>query len=175
MSSRPAISSVIGGPLDFYGVSYAHPTTVAAAPENSSVPFSLEVPPGRKVCAAGWPIDPGGLTAVLTDLNRRYPQLPPVYVTGIGGAFDDAIIDGVLQPDSDRIDYLDGHLAAIAAAIDRGCSVRGYFHWSLFDSWEWAEGFDRHFGLVRVDPDTLERTPRASFQHYRDLISRHRS
>ena len=75
-------------------------------------------------------------------------------------------------PDSDRIAFLDGHLDAIAAAVEQGCDVRGYFHWSLLDSWEWAEGFTRHFGLVRVDQDTLDREPRASFAHYRELIRR---
>jgi beta-glucosidase len=176
--------ALIGAPLDFYGVSYAHPTVVAAAPENSSVPFSLEVPGGALLTAAGWSVDPTGLTRVLADLARRYPLLPPVYVTGIGAAFDDE--STTVEPaaagvrpaadnrrDSDRIAWLDGHLEAIGAAVGQGCDIRGYFHWSLLDSWEWAEGFTRRFGLVRVDPVTLERTPRASFQHYRDLIHEH--
>jgi beta-glucosidase len=104
-------------------------------------------------------------------MKQRYPNLPPVYVTGSGGAFDDeSTADGGMAADRDRIDYLDRHLTAIAAAIRAGCDVRGYFHWSLLDSWEWAEGFTRRFGLVRVDPASLERTPRASFEHYRELI-----
>jgi beta-glucosidase len=95
-----------------------------------------------------------------------------VYVTGTGGAFDDEPAAAGAALDLHRIAYLDGHLAAIAAAIAAGCDVRGYFHWSLLDTWEWAEGFTRRFGLVRVDPGSLERTPRASFAHYRELISR---
>ena len=97
------------------------------------------------------------------DLTARYPTLPPVYVTGIGGAFDDQHVDGACQPDLHRIAYLDGHLDAVDRGHRRsGCDVRGYFHWSLLDSWEWAEGFTRRFGLVRVGDD-LERHPRASF------------
>ena len=171
---------MIAAPLDFYGLSYAHPTLVAAAPENASVPFSLEVRAGAPLSAAGWPVDPAGLTRVLTDLTRRYPALPPVYVTGIGAAFDDESFGAELlpgndcAPDDDRIAWLEAHLDAIAAANEQGCDIRGYFHWSLLDSWEWSEGLTRHFGLVRVDPVTLERTRRASFQHYRDLIRRHR-
>ena len=95
-----------------------------------------------------------------------------MYVTGIGGAYDDAHIDGALQPDLHRIAYLDGHLDAIRVAIRNGRDIRGYFHWSLLDSWEWAEGFSRRFGLVRVDRVSLEREPRASFGHYRELIRR---
>ena len=169
--------ATISAPLDFYGVSYAHPTVIAAAPQNRSIPFSLEVLDDVPVTAGGWPDHPESLTRVLTDLHARYSTLPPVYVTGIGGAFDDAdSIDSTAPtdrvPDLHRIAYLDGHLDAIKVAIAQGCDIRGYFHWSLFDSWEWAEGFTRRFGLVRVDQQTLERAPRASFLHYRDLIRR---
>ena len=164
--------SVISAPLDFYGVTYAHPTVIAAVPANASIPFSLEVPAGAALTDAGWPVDPPSLTAVLVDLHRRYPALPPVFVTGAGAAFDDRSDAGAVQPDTDRITFLDDHLDAVAAAVEQGCDVRGYFHWSLLDSWEWAEGFSRHFGLVRVNEDTLGREPRASFAHYRDLIRR---
>jgi beta-glucosidase len=77
-------------------------------------------------------------------------------------------------PDEDRIYYLGSHIDAIDVAIAAGCDVRGYFHYGLLDSWEWTEGFTRTFGLVRVDPTTLERTPRASFAYYRDVIRRRR-
>ncbi len=164
--------ALISAALDFYGVSYAHPTVIAAAPDNRSIPFSLEVLDDAPLTAGGWPNHPESLTRVLTELRARYPTLPPVYVTGIGGAYDDEQIDGTVQPDLHRIAYLDGHLQAIAAAVRQGCNIRGYFHWSMFDSWEWAEGFTRRFGLVRVDPDSLEREPRASFAHYRDRIQR---
>ena len=165
---------LISAPLDFYGVSYSHPTVIAAVPDNASIPFSLEVPSGARLTDAGWPIHPASLTSVLIDLHRRYPALPPVFVTGAGGAFDDRTGAGEVLPDSDRIAFLDDHLDAVAAAVEQGCDVRGYFHWSPLDSWEWAEGFSRHFGLVRVDQDTLDREPRASFAHYRELIRRAR-
>ena len=164
--------ALISAPLDFYGVSYAHPTVIAAAPENRSVPFSLEILDDSPLTAGGWPDHPESLTRVLDELAAHYPTLPPVYVTGIGGAYDDEHIEGTLQPDLHRIAYLDGHLDAIATAIRNGRDIRGYFHWSLLDSWEWAEGFTRRFGLVRVDRDTLEREKRASFAHYANLIRR---
>ena len=106
------------------------------------------------------------------ELSARYPALPPVYVTAVGAAFADPPLgaNAVAVPDADRIAYLDAHLAAIDTAIAAGCDVRGYFHYGLLDSWEWAEGFTRTFGLVRVDPGTFERTPRASYAHFRALI-----
>ena len=50
--------------------------------------------------------------------------------------------------------------------------VRGYCHWSLMDNWEWGEGFTKRFGLVHVDFTTQVRTPRPSYDWYRDLIAR---
>jgi beta-glucosidase len=52
--------------------------------------------------------------------------------------------------------------------------VRGYFVWSLLDNWEWAEGFTKRFGLVHVDHATQVRTPKSSFQWYRELVRGHR-
>ncbi|MET0865868.1 MAG: family 1 glycosylhydrolase, partial [Nakamurella sp.] len=81
--------ALISAPLDFYAVNYAHPTTVGAAPQNSTVPFSLEVADGVDQTAAGWPIQPTSLTRLLVELSARYPALPPIYLTGTGGAFAD--------------------------------------------------------------------------------------
>ncbi len=168
---------VISAPLDFYGVTFYHPTVVAAAHGNSSVPFTLEDIPGLPRTDSGWPVQPASLTRLLTDLTAEYPSLPPLYVAANGCAYADVTgTDGrSVLADAERIGYLDGHLAAVADAVAGGCDVRGYFYSSLLDGWEWAEGFTRHFGLVRVDPGTLERHPRASFDHYRELIQRHRT
>ena len=70
-----------------------------------------------------------------------------------------------------RIDYLQSHLTAVREAIDRGVDVRGYYYWSLLDNFEWAEGLTQRFGLVHVDYDTLQRTPKRSFQWYADAIA----
>lgn len=161
---------LISAPLDFYGVNFAHPTVVAAAGDNRSVPFSLQLLADAELTAAGWPIHHESLTRMLVDLNDRYPRLPPVHVTGTGGAFVDRFDDGVVQPDRDRIAYLDGTLDAVGAAVRQGCDISGYFHRSLLDSWEWGDGFTRRFGLVAIAPGTLERVPRASYAHYRQII-----
>jgi beta-glucosidase len=73
--------------------------------------------------------------------------------------------------DQFRIDYLDGHLRAVQRAIADGVDVRGYFVWSLLDNFEWAEGYSQRFGLVRVDFDTQERTPRSSYHWLRGLLA----
>jgi beta-glucosidase len=73
--------------------------------------------------------------------------------------------------DDKRIAYLRAHLEAVAAAVQRGVDVRGYYVWSLLDSFEWANGFTTPYGLVHVDRETLARTPKRSFEWYADLIA----
>jgi beta-glucosidase len=77
--------------------------------------------------------------------------------------------DGTV-PDQERIAYLDAHLRAAHLAIADGVDLRGYFVWSLLDNFEWAFGFERRFGLVHVDYETLLRTPKASAHWYRQVI-----
>ena len=119
----------------------------------------------------GWPITPKGFTELLVRLRDDYPNLPPIYITENGCAYDDPIVDGRCA-DPRRIDYLDQHLRAIRRAIDAGVDIRGYFQWSLMDNFEWSLGYDKRFGLVHVDFDSFERTPRDSASWYRDVIRR---
>ena len=93
-------------------------------------------------------------------------------ITENGAAFDDVVSpDGAIH-DQQRIDYLHDHIAAVRAAIEAGVDVRGYFAWSLLDNFEWSFGYDRRFGLIRVDYDTLQRTWKDSAYWYRDVIAR---
>ena len=162
--------NAISAPLDFYGVDYFHPTTIEAAPDNNSIPFAITSTPDVPVTDFDAPVEPAALTAVLTELARRYPRLPPLFVTENGAAYDDR--PG--HPDVDRIAYLSGHLAAVDDAAAAGVDVRGYFHRGLTDAWEGTEGHTRRFGLVAVDPASGDRTPRASYDHFRSLIAAQR-
>ena len=119
----------------------------------------------------GWPVTPDGLRALLVGLKDTYADLPPIYITENGCAYDDPVVGGVCH-DPRRIRYLDAHLRALHAAIAEGVDVRGYFCWSLMDNFEWAHGFSKRFGLVHVDYETLERTPRDSAYWYRGVIGR---
>ena len=69
-----------------------------------------------------------------------------------------------------RVGYLREHLRAAREAIDRGVDLRGYFAWSLLDNFEWSLGFSKRFGIVHVDFETLERTPKASARFYSEVI-----
>ena len=87
---------------------------------------------------------------------------------------DEPDADGFVE-DEDRVAYLATHIEAVAEACRQGADVRGYFAWSLLDNFEWAEGYGKRFGLVRVDYATRRRIPKRSALYYRDLISRPRS
>ena len=77
--------------------------------------------------------------------------------------------------DERRIDYVDRHITAVRRAIDQGVDVQGYYLWSLTDNFEWAEGYTQRFGLVHIDFETGERTPKDSYAWYRDRIASSRS
>ncbi len=120
--------------------------------------------------AMGWNIEPRGLYDLLMGLHTEHPDLP-LMVTENGAAFDDAVgQDGAIH-DHDRIAYLHGHIDAVGRAIEDGAAVRGYFVWSLLDNFEWAFGYDRRFGVVRVDYETQQRTVKDSGWWYAELIS----
>ncbi|HUX71467.1 MAG TPA: GH1 family beta-glucosidase [Cellulomonadaceae bacterium] len=119
--------------------------------------------------AMGWNIDPQGLVDLLVSLHTTYPDQPLV-ITENGAAFADEVSPDGRVHDVERVAYLHDHVDAVGEAIEAGVDVRGYFVWSLLDNFEWAWGFDRRFGIVRVDYDTLERTWKDSAYWYRELV-----
>jgi beta-glucosidase len=171
--------ATIAHPLDFLGLNYYRPQTISADPGRpgtaSEVPGSLGawslVAPGTPVTSLGWPIEPGGLTEILVRVHEDYGP-SRILVTENGAAFDDPVAEDGTVEDADRIHYLREHLLALREALDSGVPVDGYFVWSLLDNFEWAEGYGQRFGLVRVEPRTLRRVPKASARWYADLIAR---
>jgi beta-glucosidase len=167
----------IRAPIDFLGINYYFRTHVAAAqpvPDAADpldlLPYRPVVPEGLPVTAMGWPVEPDGLRDFLLRLARDHPGLP-IHVTENGSAWDDRVAPDGSVDDPERIAYLETHLAAMHEAIAGGADVRGYYAWSLLDNFEWAEGFGKRFGLVRVDYDTLARTPKASFRRYAEIVA----
>src|SRR6185312_372203 len=92
-----------------------------------------------------------------------------------GAAYDDAPdASGFVDDSADRLAFIDAHLRAVHRAMERGAEVRGYLVWSLLDNFEWAFGYDKRFGIVRVDYDTQARIPKASARWYAQVASSHR-
>ncbi|MBD3193372.1 MAG: family 1 glycosylhydrolase [Candidatus Heimdallarchaeota archaeon] len=111
----------------------------------------------EKLCAGlGWEPYPEGLLLSLRRLQKEFPSVP-IYITENGIGTDD---------DSWRKKVLVDHLQIVHQAIQEGVNVRGYFHWTLMDNFEWAEGYSSRFGLVHVDFETQKRTVKASGKMY---------
>ncbi|MEO5992624.1 MAG: family 1 glycosylhydrolase, partial [Arthrobacter sp.] len=191
--------ALISQPLDFYGLNYYMPTRVAAGPGDGAVPkgmaeamgddlggsasgspFHITSFPDTETTAYGWPIKPEYMGVALAEMARRYPDLPPVYITEGGASFEDLEIrdpEGRLViPDERRVRYLADHIAAAIEATSPGgaaesIDLRGYYVWSLMDNFEWSGGFKQQFGLLHVDSGTQTRTKKASYYWLQEVLS----
>ncbi|MBT0772210.1 beta-glucosidase [Kineosporia sp. J2-2] len=174
----------ISQPIDMLGVNYYtryvitgdpdHPDLVGERTGQRDSPYigaahAREVRHGMPLTDLGWEIDPDGLYDVLTRLKREYPAVPLV-ITENGAAFADPLSEDGVVHDADRISYVRDHLAACSRAIDDGVPLKGYFLWSVFDNFEWAEGYAKRFGVVHVDYESQVRTPKDSAVWYSKVI-----
>jgi beta-glucosidase len=183
---------IIGAPLDFLGVNHYHDDNVSGHPLPADHPAGLapnDRPTGSLFVgseyvtfpsrhlpqtAMGWEVNPTGLHKLLLRLGQEYPTLPPLYVTENGAAYvDEVAADGGIR-DIERTQYIHNHIEQVGRAIADGADVRGYFVWSLLDNFEWAWGYNKRFGIVRVDYDTQERTIKDSGLAYAALIASNR-
>lgn len=156
--------------LDLLGVNHYTRLRVLADP-NGPAGLALAPPPGgREVTAMGWEVAPQAFYQQLLELKENYGN-PPVVVTENGAAFQDRPGPDGRVEDRERVAYLARYLRALERAVEDGCDVRGYFAWTLVDNFEWAEGFSKRFGLVRLDRETLSRTPKLSYQAYRGIVA----
>ncbi len=157
-SHGPLVDSV-----DFWGVNYYSRQRVSLRGPGGGLAGLLQPTPGAETSDHGrngtyGEVYPAGLYRVL----KRVAGLgKPLYVTenGLPDADDDQ-----------RPRFLLSHLAQMQRAIAEGVDVRGYYHWSFTDNFEWAEGWALRFGLVALDQETQERTPRPSARLYSDII-----
>jgi beta-glucosidase len=117
----------------------------------------------------GWEIVPEGLTQVLQMAAAALPGVP-LWVTENGAAIAE-VVEGDHVIDPIRTQYLQAHIAEVIKARELGVPVHGYYAWSLLDNLEWAEGWTKRFGIVRVDPTTLDRYPKNSALWLRDAIA----
>lgn len=137
------------GAADFFGANYY---SAACVSHRAGEGFT-QYPPGQtRLNQIGSGVYPEGLLQVLRRL-RDLDLGIPIYVAENGTGTDD---------DAWRIEYIRRHLEMVARAIGDGCDVRGYFHWTSVDNFEWHHGWTAQFGLIGFDPQTFERRPRPS-------------
>ena len=167
-------------PLSWLGINYYTPTRVASVARDAGkiVGQDTSVYPGvsnvsfvprSPRTAMGWEIHAQSLTTTLIDTAQRLPGIP-LYVTENGAAFDDVVSEDGIH-DNNRIDYYASHISAALDALELGVDLRGYFAWSLFDNLEWAEGWTKRFGIIRVEAENQERTLKDSALFLREMYS----
>ncbi|SOH92739.1 beta-glucosidase [Monaibacterium marinum] len=154
--------------VDWLGINYYTRKRIC----NSGGPWPQigEAPGPLEKTSFGWEIEPDRLRHFLTWAASEYSGDLPIYVTENGMAGHDYLLDEKC-PDPQRVKYLRDHFDAAKQAIAQGVPLKGYFVWSLMDNYEWAAGYDKRFGLVHVDFDTLARTPKDSWYAMRDALT----
>jgi beta-glucosidase len=154
-------------PIDFLGVNYYAPAYMRFDANSPSYVSPATPPEDVELDAFGRHVDPSGLFEMLERVRTQYGN-PRVLITENGCS--DPFSDGPAElEDAFRIAYVRRHLEAVKAAMEAGANVGGYFHWTLIDNWEWAEGYRSKFGLVAMDRATGVRTPKASYAWFSAL------
>jgi len=146
---------IVEATSDYVGIAHYHVQAAAFDPRRPQDQFIRRFNmPGVQVSDMGWSADPQWMRLVLNELKALSK---PVYITENGlGTMDD----------ERRQRYLVDVLSNVHLAIQDGVDVRGYFHWTNMDNFEWGRGYQVQFGLIDVDRKTLERTIKPSGRLY---------
>ncbi len=166
---QPGDLEKISVPVDFLGVNYysRHIGRSGKISEEENLP--VEVVANPETTEMGWEVFPYGLYKTLGRVYFDY-GFRSIYITENGAAFPDEVGPDGNVNDPRRLSFLKTHLEMTHKAIEAGIPVDGYFYWSLFDNFEWGYGYRPRFGIIRVDFDTLERTPKQSALFYKEVI-----
>jgi beta-glucosidase len=171
--SEADLAALAANKPDFLGVNFYAPAYVRHDPE---MPLGInwtDTNPDPAPAAFNGPVRPDYLRRLLERIRDEYGN-PPVYITENGAGFGpiDEVVDGDTVNDPRRANYIRRHVDAALKARENGVDLRGYMVWSLFDNFEWLQGYERRFGLVHVDFASQRRIPKRSFEAYREIIAR---
>jgi beta-glucosidase len=159
---------VINEEIDFLGINYYSRGLVEF--DSTSDFFNIKTikPEESNYTAMNWEIYPKGLYDLLINISKEYTDLP-LYITENGAAFNDEVVDGIVN-DTKRIEFLKGHFKSAYDAIQSGVNLQRYYVWSLMDNFEWAYGYSKRFGIIFVDYSTKERILKNSAHWYKEVI-----
>ena len=161
------LRDTIAQPLDFYAQNIYKGVYYKAA-DNAKGYETVDYGTGNPETANDWAVTPDALYWGPRFLCERYKTPLIITENGMSG-HDWPALDGGVH-DTSREDFLHRYLLALRRAADDGVDVRGYFVWSLMDNYEWSSGYKERFGIVYVDYDTLERTPKDSARWYQHVM-----
>jgi beta-glucosidase len=170
---QPGDLDLIARPTDFLGLNVYAGQFVRAGTETNR-PEVLPFPRGYPQAPLAWlKLTPQSLYWAVRHAARAF-GVKVFYMTENGATFDDDITPAGEVLDLHRREYLRSHLVELHRAVAEGYSVRGYFLWSLLDNFEWAEGYERRFGIVHVAFGNQRRTPKLSSHWYSEVIRHNR-
>jgi beta-glucosidase len=162
---------IIATPIDFVGLNVYMPLYIRVTdtpPGYEIVPFTKSHPR----MASSWQFfGPEALYWAPRHAHKVW-NVPEILISENGcGTADAPAADGIVY-DSDRVMFLRSYLTMLQRATAEGVPVRGYFLWSLFDNFEWADGYATRFGVIHVDYATQKRTPKLGASYYAEVIRR---
>ena len=157
---------VMRGQTDFLGINYYMDFYMRYDPNTFLQGSHVDM--GRKKTAMDWEISPEGFFDIVSQIRDQYTDIP-IMITENGSAFDDKVVDGEVA-DTDRLEYLKSHLDAVVKMNNEGLNVIAYYVWSMFDNFEWAYGYNKRFGIVRVDYKSQKRIVKKSGKYYSNVI-----
>ncbi|MDR1190602.1 MAG: beta-glucosidase [Verrucomicrobiales bacterium] len=159
---------IIHQPLDFYGCNIFAANPIKA--DANGNPVIVNLPPGHPHTDYFWRWTPAAMYWTPRFLHEHV-RLPLVIMeNGMSSASDCPCFDGHVH-DANRVEFISRHLLELRRALRDGVAVRGYFHWSLMDNFEWHQGYRHRFGLVHVDYQTQQRTLKDSAYWYQEIIT----
>ena len=161
--------AAIGSPLDFQGLNIYTATPVRA--DESEKGYALVPNPSSypHMFSPWLSVGPSALYWAPKLANEAF-NLKEIYITENGCSSDDKLAaDGQIY-DTDRVMYLRNYITQLQRATAEGVPVKGYFCWSLLDNYEWADGYEKRFGITYVDFQTQKRTPKLSSHFYKQVI-----
>ena len=169
----PEDLQVISSPLDFVGVNVYQPMYVRAA-DNEAGYVNVPFPRSYPTMYSSWlDVGPEALywaPRLIHDI--WHPKA--MYITENGCSSADHVApDGHIY-DTDRVMFFRNYLTQLQRAVNEGVPVKGYFLWSLLDNYEWADGYDKRFGITYVDFTTQKRTLKLSGEFYKQVIAANR-
>ncbi|MDQ2833154.1 MAG: GH1 family beta-glucosidase [Acidobacteriota bacterium] len=164
---------IIGSPMDFVGINIYQPTYVRA--DSSEKGYAVvPMPASYPHMFSSWlTIGPEALYWG-PKLVASLWNVKEIYITENGASSDDHLTPDGHVYDTDRVMYLRNYLTQLQRAVAEGVPVKGYFLWSLLDNFEWADGYDKRFGITYVDFKTQKRTPKLSAEFYKQVIRENR-
>jgi beta-glucosidase len=164
---RPGDMDDIHQPLDWLGINNYFGNHVRAGDDGA--PEEVPMPAGAPLTMCHWRVMPEGLYWLPRFLYERYNA--PIIITENGlSCHDWAAVDGHVH-DPARIDFVHRYLRQLQRASEDGVEILGYFYWSIFDNFEWGQGYLQRFGMIHVDFDTQKRTIKDSARWYSKVIA----